>query len=76
MIDQNILDKAYPIIDNLAKSRSRNGKFAYYESSDVYQEIWGMCLEALEKYDPNIGPIENYLVVHVTNRIKNLKINI
>lgn len=64
---------ASPIIDKLAKSRSSNGAFAYYENQDVYQEIWFMCLEALERYDATIGPIENYLVRHVTNRMNNLK---
>ena len=72
-VSQTILDEAYPIIERLAKSRSANGAFAYYENCDVYQEIWCMCLEALDRYDPNIGPIENYLVRHVTNRLKNLK---
>lgn len=70
---QKILDEAYPIIERLAKNRSANGAFAYYDNNDVYQEVWGMCLEALRRYDPTIGPIENYLVKHVTNRIKNLK---
>jgi hypothetical protein len=32
-----------------------------------------MCLEALFSYDPDIGPLENYLVRHVGNRMKNLK---
>jgi len=73
IVNQNILDEAYSIIERLAKSRSANGAFAYYENNDVYQEIWCMCLEALERYDSQIGPIENYLVRHVTNRIKNLK---
>lgn len=72
-INQKILDEAYPIIERLAKSRSINGAFAYYENNDVYQEIWHMCLEALDRYNPVIGPIENYLVTHVTNRLKNLK---
>lgn len=72
-INQKILDEAYPIIERLAKSRSVRGAFAYYEKDDIYQEIWCMCLEALNKYDSKIGPIENYLVVHVTNRIKNLR---
>ena len=67
------LDEAFPVIDKLAKSRSANGAFAYYESKDVYQEVWCMCLEAMERYNPTIGPIENYLVRHVTNRLKNLK---
>ncbi len=73
MLNQETLDKAYPIIDKLAKSRSRNGGFAYYEPSDVYQEIWGMCLDAMDRYDPTTGPIENFLVIHVTNRLKNIK---
>lgn len=73
MVNQKILDEAYPIIERLAKSRSARGAFAYYENDDIYQEIWCMCLGALNKYDPKIGPIENYLVVHVTNRIKNLR---
>ncbi len=72
-INQQVLDSAYPIIERLANNRSANGAFAYYEKGDVYQEIWCMCLEALDRYDSRIGPIENFLVRHVTNRIKNLK---
>lgn len=70
---KKILDEANPIIERLAKSRGANGAFAYYENKDVYQEVWCMCLEAMKRYDPEIGPIENYLVRHVTNRLKNLK---
>jgi|GEM_PF-2721612 len=72
-VKQEILDEAHSIVERLATSRSANGSFAYYENSDVYQEVWRMCLDALERYDPQIGPIENYLVRHVTNRLKNLK---
>lgn len=73
MLIQETLDDAYPIIERLAKNRSRNGDFAYYEPADVYQEIWGMCLDAMDRYNVDMGPIENFLVVHVTNRLKNLK---
>lgn len=73
MFNQKTLDEAYPIIHKLAKNRSCNGGFAYYEPSDVYQEIWGMCLDAMNRYDPDTGPIENFLVIHVTNRLKNIK---
>lgn len=73
MSDQAMIQKAYPIIHKLAKSRSKNGAFAYYERSDIYQEIWRLCLEAMDRYDETRGPIENYLVRHVTNRMKNLK---
>jgi len=72
-ISQETLKEAYLVVERLAKSRSANGAFAYYETSDVYQEIWCMCLEAMDRYDATIGPIENYLVRHITNRLKNLK---
>lgn len=72
-VSQKILDAAKPIIEGLARSRSANGAFAYYEHSDISQEVWFLCLEALERYDPTIGPIENYLVRHVSNRMKNLR---
>jgi hypothetical protein len=65
IVNHDILDDAYPVIERLAKLRSANGSFAYYTSKDVYQEVWCMCLEALDRYDPEIGPIENYLVRHV-----------
>jgi DNA-directed RNA polymerase specialized sigma24 family protein len=73
IVSQKLLNEAYPIIERLAKSRSNNGAFAYYVNSDVYQEVWCMCLEALNRYDSTIGPIENYLARHVKNRLKNLK---
>lgn len=72
-IKQEILEDAYPVIQRLAHNRSINGAFAYYENSDVFQEVWMMCLDALERYDSTIGPIENYLVRHVTNRLNNLR---
>lgn len=71
--DQRILSEAYPIIDKIAKSRSNNGAFAYYCTDDIRQEVWCMCLEAMGRYNPEVGPIENYLSKHVTNRLKNLK---
>lgn len=73
VVSQKLLDEAYPIIGKIAKLRSANGSFAYYECADVSQEIWCMCLDALSRYKPSIGELEHYLVTHVTNRLKNLK---
>ncbi len=73
MLSQSLLDEAYPIIEKIAKVRSPNGGFAYYESDDIHQEIWCMCLDAMGRYKPSTGPIENFLVTHITNRLKNLK---
>lgn len=71
--DKETLNEAYPIIEKIATCRRNNDAFAYYENKDIYQEVWCMCLEALDKYDASIGPIENYLNRHVSNRLKNLK---
>lgn len=73
MNHENLDNLTYSVIDRIAKSRSINGSFAYYQKTDVYQEVWCMCLEAMDRYDATIGPVENYLVRHVTNRLKNLK---
>lgn len=71
--NQKILNEAYPIIEKIAKSRSGCGAFAYYCKDDIRQEVWCMCLEAMARYNPEVGPIENYLARHVANRLKNLK---
>jgi len=72
-VDDDLISEATPIIHKLASSRSSNGSFAYFEDQDIYQEIWRMCLDALKRYDRDKGPIENYLVRHVTNRMRNLR---
>jgi len=73
MVSQALLDEAYPIIARIAGIRSKNGAFAYYTNEDISQEVWSMCLDALDRYDRSVGPLENYLVKHVSNRLKNLK---
>lgn len=73
MATQALLDEAYPIIKYIADIRRKNGAFAYFTNDDISQEVWAMCLDALERYDASIGPLENYLVSHVSNRLKNLK---
>jgi len=72
-ISQELLTKAQPIINKIAKSRKQKHKFAYFDPSDIYQEIWVLCLDALSRYKPECGEIEHYLNSHVTNRLKNLK---
>jgi len=71
-ISQILIDQAQPIIEKIATARQAGNPFAYFEPKDLYQETWFMCLEALERYDPDIGPLENYLNRHVANRMKNL----
>jgi DNA-directed RNA polymerase specialized sigma24 family protein len=41
-----------------------------YSVCDMQQEAYIMCMEALPRYD-NARPLENFLSVHVSNRMKN-----
>lgn len=66
-------DATFIVIDKIAKTRSINGAFAYYDKDDIYQEVWYMCLDAMSRYNEQYGPVENYLNKHVSNRYKNLK---
>lgn len=67
------MKQAEPIIHKIAKSRKQKHKFAYFDSEDIYQEIYVLCLDALSRYKPENGILEHYLNSHVTNRLKNLK---
>jgi ribosomal protein S18 len=68
-----LLQIATPIIEKIASSRKIKNSFAYYTPEDIYQEIWFLCLEALNRYNKDFGELENFLNAHVSNRIKNLK---
>ena len=73
MMNDQTAEEAYRVIEKIAKARQANGAFAYYSKADIYQEVWCMCLEAMDRYDPALGSMENYLNTHVANRMKNLK---
>lgn len=49
-------------------------KFAYFETDDIEQESYLICLEALENYDPS-RPLENFIAKHLSNRLKTLRRN-
>ena len=72
-IPDSLMKEASPIIEKIANSRKNKHKFSYYRAEDIHQEIWALCLDALERYNPSFGKLENYLNSHVSNRIKNLK---
>lgn len=60
------------IIRKIAVER-RGGAFAYFTADDIEQEVWRICLDVLEGYEEERGPLENYLRRCVTNRLKNLR---
>ncbi len=62
------------IIDNVANRLAPRFRFGYYTVEDMKQEARLEAIKGLEKYD-NVRPLENFLWVHVRNRLYNLKRN-
>ena len=47
-------------------------RFGYYDIEDIKQEAFIIAMEARDRYDEG-RPLENFLAVHVSNRLKNFK---
>ena len=47
-------------------------RFGYYDVEDIKQEAYIIAMEAMERYDES-RPLENFLAVHISNRLKNFK---
>jgi len=65
--------ETHKLIDSIAANVSNRRAFPGYAPEDIIQEAWIICLEAIPKYDPSRGPLERYLRVCVTNRLRTLK---
>jgi len=59
-------------IDKIAKRLAGRFKFGYHEIQDIEQQARLLAWEGMAKYD-GIRPLENYLWVHVRNRLFNFK---
>ena len=46
--------------------------FPNYEEDDIVQEAFIIGMEAMNRYD-EIRPLENFLSIHIKNRLKNFK---
>ncbi|MDC1324889.1 hypothetical protein N8257_00075 [Ulvibacter sp.] len=63
------------VVDTIAKVSERLSNkftFAFYTAEDIQQEAFILGMEALERYDEG-KPLENFLFVHIGNRLKNFK---
>lgn len=60
-------------IENLAERFSLN-TFAYHEREDIKQEVWVICLESIDKFDPNKSKasLETFLFSVVKNELTNM----
>jgi|TARA_R110002110_G_scaffold213257_1_gene426467 DNA-directed RNA polymerase specialized sigma24 family protein len=68
MSEQEVVDT----ITRVAEKLSGKYTFAFYTIDDIRQEAFIIGMEALERYDEN-KPLENFLFVHIANRLKNFK---
>jgi len=66
--EQEVLD----IIDNVANRLARKFMFGYHSFEDMKQQARLHALKGLAKYD-GVRPLENFLWVHVRNRLYNDK---
>jgi len=60
------------VIDNISRRLGHKFRFGYHSFDDMKQQCAIFALEGLEKYD-NKRPLENFLWIHVRNRLFNFK---
>ena len=63
------------VTETIEKIRNRYAhkiQFAFYTPDDIRQEAFIIAMEALDRYDSS-RPLENFLAVHVKNRLNNFK---
>jgi len=65
-------EQVLSIIENIANRLCYKFKFGYHDAEDMRQQARMFAVEAMERYDEN-RPLENFLWVHVRNRLFNFK---
>jgi len=68
MTEQQVLE----IIERVASRYAHKFRFGYYTAEDIKQEAIIIGMEALKRYD-EARPLENFLAVHIKNRLNNFK---
>lgn len=66
MTEQQVIDQINIVVNRVASKYTFHG----YEVDDIKQEAFIICMDALSRYD-NKRPLENFLAVHLSNRLKN-----
>ncbi len=60
------------VINKICDRYAHKFRFGYFESDDIRQEAFIIALDALDRYEEG-RPLENFLAVHVKNRLNNFK---
>lgn len=68
MTEEEVLE----VITRITKRIAPKFVFGFYEIKDIEQEAFLIAVDGLERYDPS-RPLENFLSVHVSNRLKSFK---
>ena len=68
MTEEQVVSIIYKISSRLATKFT----FPNYEADDITQEAFIIGIEAMNRYD-EMRPLENFLSVHIKNRLKNFK---
>ena len=66
MTEQEVVDQIEKVCNRIAPRYT----FYRYALDDIKQEAFIICMEALNRYD-NSRPLENFLSVNLSNRLKN-----
>lgn len=66
MTEQQVLKVIESVVNRIAPKYTFQG----YEIDDIKQESFLICMDALSRYDQK-RPLENFLSVHLSNRLKN-----
>ncbi len=64
--EDQVIAQIKTVVDRIAPKYTFSG----YDSEDIKQEAFIICMDALDRYDPS-RPLENFLSVHLSNRLKN-----
>ena len=68
MTEKQVIQTIQKVVNRIAPRY----RFGFYDIEDIKQEAFILAMEGLEHYDEE-RPLENFLSVHVRNRLKNFK---
>tara|TARA_R100001015_G_C4623612_1_gene181480 strand:- start:957 stop:1445 length:489 start_codon:yes stop_codon:yes gene_type:complete len=66
MTREEVLDKINLVVNRISPKYTFHG----YDIDDIKQEAFMICMDALNRYDQK-RPLENFLSVNLSNRLKN-----
>lgn len=66
MTEQQVVDQINIVVNRISARYTFHG----YDVEDIKQEAFIICMDALDRYDQK-RPLENFLSVHLSNRLKN-----